>query len=57
LKTVLLPPVWTGHAEFTNPFEFARFTRDCEALVFDLMLESKAKVKWTPDVGPVASVS
>jgi UV DNA damage endonuclease len=54
LKTVLLPPVWTGHADFTNPFEFARFTRDCEALVFDLMLESKAKdlslLKLRPDL-------
>jgi UV DNA damage endonuclease len=25
LKTVQLPPVMTGHADFTNPFEFARF--------------------------------
>jgi UV DNA damage endonuclease len=43
LKKVLLPPVWTGHADFTNPFEFTRFMRDADGLVFDVMLESKAK--------------
>jgi UV DNA damage endonuclease len=54
LKKVLLPPVWTGHADFTNPFEFARFMRDTEGLVFDVMLESKAKdlalLKLRPDL-------
>jgi UV DNA damage endonuclease len=53
-KTVQLPPVWTGHADFTNPFEFARFMRDCEGLVFDVMLEGKAKdislLKLRPDL-------
>ena len=43
LKKVHLPPIWTGHADFTNPFEFTRFMRDCEGLVFDVMLEAKAK--------------
>lgn len=43
LKTVLLPPVWTGHADFTNPFEFATFMRAAEGLDFDVMLESKTK--------------
>jgi len=42
-KTVLLPPVWTGHADFTNPFEFATFMRTVEGLEFDVMLEAKAK--------------
>ena len=42
-KLVLQPPIWTGHADFTNPFEFARFMRDCDGLVFDVMLEAKAK--------------
>jgi UV DNA damage endonuclease len=42
-KTVHLPPVMTGHADFTNPFEFARFMRDCAAFKFDVMLEAKAK--------------
>lgn len=41
--TVLQPPVWTGHADFTNPFEFARFMRDAEGLHFDVMLEGKGK--------------
>jgi UV DNA damage endonuclease len=54
LKTVHLPPIWTGHADFTNPFEFARFMRDCEGLVFDVMLEAKAKdlslLKLRPDL-------
>lgn len=52
--TVHLPPVWTGHADFTNPFEFARFMRDMAHLEFDVMLESKAKdlslIKLRPDL-------
>ena len=54
LKAVQLPPVWTGHADFTNPFEFARFMRDVDGLVFDVMLEGKAKdislLKLRPDL-------
>ena len=42
-ETALLAPVWTGHADFTNPFEFATFMRTAEGLEFDVMLESKAK--------------
>jgi UV DNA damage endonuclease len=51
---VLRPPVWTGHADFTNPFEFARFMRDAAGLRFDVMLESKSKdlslLKLRPDL-------
>lgn len=43
IKTVLRPPIWTGHADFTNPFEFATFMRMAEGLVFDVMLEAKSK--------------
>jgi UV DNA damage endonuclease len=43
LKTVMLPPVWTGHADFTNPFEFATFMHMAPDLDFDVMLESKTK--------------
>lgn len=43
VKTVLRPPVWTGHADFTNPFEFATFMRTAEGLTFDVMLEGKSK--------------
>ena len=43
VKTVLLPPVWTGHADFANPFEFATFLRLAEGLEFDVMLEGKSK--------------
>lgn len=54
VKTVLRPPIWTGHADFTNPFEFARFMRDAEGLEFDVMMEGKAKdlsiLKLRPDL-------
>ncbi len=54
IKTVLLPPIWTGHADFTNPFEFIRFMRDAEGLTFDVMMEGKAKdislLKLKPDL-------
>lgn len=42
-ETALLPPVWTGHADYVNPFEFALFLREVRGLVFDVMLEAKAK--------------
>ena len=43
IKTVLLPPIWTGHADFTNPFEFATFMRMADGLDFDVMMEGKSK--------------
>jgi UV DNA damage endonuclease len=43
IKTVLLPPIWTGHSDFTNPFEFATFMRMAEGLEFDVMMEGKSK--------------
>ena len=43
IKTVLRPPIWTGHADFTNPFEFATFMRMAEGLIFDVMMEGKSK--------------
>ena len=46
-RTVLQPPIWTGHADFVQPFEFVRFVRDCAPLIerrpFDVMLEAKSK--------------
>ncbi|KQT46277.1 UV damage repair endonuclease UvdE [Aureimonas sp. Leaf454] len=43
-KTVRhVAPVFTGHADFCNPFEFATFMRIAEGLDFDVMLEAKAK--------------
>ena len=42
-ETVRLAPVWTGHADFVNPFEFCTFMCMAEGLDFDVMLESKAK--------------
>jgi len=54
IKTVLLPPIWTGHSDFTNPFEFATFMRTAEGLEFDVMMEGKAKdvsiIKLRPDL-------
>ena len=43
VKTVLRPPIWTGHADFTNPFEFATFMRMAKGLTFDVMMEGKSK--------------
>ncbi|MFC7536112.1 UV DNA damage repair endonuclease UvsE [Sphingomonas sp. GCM10030256] len=52
--TVLLPPIWTGHSDFTNPFEFATFMRMAEGLEFDVMMEGKSKdvsiIKLRPDL-------
>jgi UV DNA damage endonuclease len=43
-KTVRhVAPVFTGHADFCNPFEFATFMRVADGLHFDVMLEAKAK--------------
>jgi UV DNA damage endonuclease len=42
-KKVLLPPVWTGHADFIHPFEFISFWRLVGPLDVDVMLEAKAK--------------
>lgn len=60
-KTLLVAPVWTGHADFVHPFEFISFLRSVPHLEFDIMLESKAKdlallrlrndlVRYAPDV-------
>lgn len=60
-ETVLLPPLWTGHADYTHPFEFFAFMRTMRGLEFDVMLEAKAKdlaalrlrqdmVRYAPDV-------
>ena len=35
--------IWTGHADFTNPFEFATFMRMADGLEFDVMMEGKSK--------------
>ncbi|HEY0735538.1 MAG TPA: UV DNA damage repair endonuclease UvsE [Herpetosiphonaceae bacterium] len=42
-ETVLQPPIWTGHADFLNPFEFITFMRMAYDLEFDVMLEVKSK--------------
>jgi UV DNA damage endonuclease len=42
-ETVLVPPIWTGHADFNNPFETLTFLRSIQHLETDIMLESKAK--------------
>ena len=42
-REALLPPVWTGHADFVHPWEFIGFMREAEGLAFDVMLEAKVK--------------
>ncbi len=42
-EEVLAPPVWTGHADYVQPFEFIAFMRQAADLTFDVMLESKLK--------------
>lgn len=44
METSLQEPIWTAHADFVNPFEFATFLRMVsDAPEFDVMLEAKAK--------------
>ncbi len=44
MASATLPPIWSGHADFVNPFEFTTFLRLAGDLVdFDVMLEAKAK--------------
>ncbi len=62
--TASLPPIWSGHADFVNPFEFTTFLRLAGDLVdFDVMLEAKAKdlallrvrrdlVRFAPELAP-----
>ncbi len=42
-KIVLQPPVWRGHADFCNPFEFIALMRLIRGPDFDVMLEAKSK--------------
>jgi len=54
LKKAMVAPVWTGHADFCSPFEFAAFMRLATGLEFDVMLESKVKdlalIRLRPDL-------
>src|SRR6195952_4052552 len=43
LEVVLQPPIWTGHADYNNPFETITWLRSVAHLDTDIMLESKAK--------------
>lgn len=42
-KLVLQPPVWTGHADFCQPFEFIALMRLLKGFEFDVMIEAKSK--------------
>ncbi|HSH39548.1 MAG TPA: UV DNA damage repair endonuclease UvsE [Chthoniobacterales bacterium] len=42
-KIVLQPPIWTGHADFCQPFEFISMMRLLRVLEFDVMIEAKSK--------------
>lgn len=43
MEVVLQPPIWTGHADYNNPFESIQFLRSVVDVDVDIMLESKAK--------------
>ena len=43
LEMVLQPPIWTGHADYNNPFETITFLRSIQHIDTDVMLESKSK--------------
>ena len=43
MEVVLQPPIWTGHADYNNPFEAITWLRSVAHLNTDVMLESKAK--------------
>lgn len=43
IEHVLQPPIWTGHADYNNPFETITFLRSIQDIDVDIMLESKAK--------------
>ncbi|MCB8821221.1 UV DNA damage repair endonuclease UvsE [Microvirga rosea] len=53
-EIVNMAPIWTGHADFCNPFEFSTFMRAVDGLEFDVMLEAKAKdlalIRLRPDL-------
>ena len=62
-ELVLQPPIWTGHADYNNPFETIPFLRSIAHIDTDLMLESKAKdlslirlrndiARFAPDLAP-----
>lgn len=42
-EMVLQPPIWTGHADFNNPFETITFLCSIAHVEVDVMLESKSK--------------
>ncbi len=44
LETVAVPPLWTGHADYCDPFAFIDLMRRMpEAVEFDIMVEAKVK--------------
>ncbi|MBA3947041.1 MAG: UV DNA damage repair endonuclease UvsE [Herpetosiphonaceae bacterium] len=62
-EEVMVPPIWTGHADYLNPFEFITFMRMAQELEFDVMLEAKLKdlavlrirrdiERYAPDLAP-----
>jgi UV DNA damage endonuclease len=43
-ESVQASPIWSGHSDYINPFEFVSFMRGASGLAdFDVMLESKLK--------------
>ena len=64
LPTVALPPLWTGHADYCDPFAFIDLMRRMPpGAEFDIMLEAKVKdlavrrlrndlLRYAPDLAP-----
>ena len=42
-ELVFQPPIWTGHADYNNPFETITWLRSIAHLDTNIMLELKAK--------------
>ncbi len=68
IETVLQPPIWTGHADYNNPFETIAFLRSIAHLEVDVMLEAKAKdlallrlrndiARYAPELAPRFNIS
>ena len=64
LETVAMPPLWTGHSDYADPFAFIDLMhRMPDGAEFDIMLESKVKdlalrrlrndiMRYAPDLAP-----
>ena len=68
IEALLQPPIWTGHADYNNPFEAITFLKTIAHLETDIMLEAKAKdlalvrlrsdiARYAPELAPRYNIS